>query len=159
MLTPDLRAVARQAMIDEGFDPDFGPDVRAELQNIGKHPDAGAPLKDLRALLWSSIDNDDTKDLDQIEFAEEISGTVAAGGSASGSTPGEWRLYIAISDVDCEVPKGSAIDAHAAAQRRRDVDQGVERAPRCGISGFGQIDIARGRGLGSLKTHRPSPRR
>lgn len=117
MLTPDLRAVARQAMVDEGFDPDFGPEVRAELQNIGKHPDAGAPLKDLRALLWSSIDNDDTKDLDQIEFAEEISGTVAASGPGPAeSTPGAWRLYIAISDVDSEVPKGSAIDAHAAAQ-------------------------------------------
>src|SRR5712671_5588073 len=117
MLTPDLRNVARQAIVDEGFDPDFGPAVRAELQNIGKHPDAGAPLKDLRALLWSSIDNDDTRDLDQIEFAEEISGTVAASGSGSaGDNPGDWRLYIAISDVDTEVPKGSAIDAHAAAQ-------------------------------------------
>jgi VacB/RNase II family 3'-5' exoribonuclease len=117
MLTPDLRAVARQAMIDEGFDPDFGPAVEAELKNIGKHPDAGAPLKDLRALLWSSIDNDDTRDLDQIEFAEEISGTASASGSASaGSKFSAWRLYIAISDVDCEVPKGSAIDAHAAAQ-------------------------------------------
>jgi VacB/RNase II family 3'-5' exoribonuclease len=117
MLTPDLRNVARQAMIDEGFDPDFGPAVRAELQNIGKHPDAGGPLKDLRALHWSSIDNDDTRDLDQIEFAEEISGTVSASGSGSaGNQPGEWRLYIGISDVDSEVPKGSAIDAHAAAQ-------------------------------------------
>ena len=104
-------------MIDEGFDPDFGPAVHAELQNIGKHPDAGAPLKDLRALLWSSIDNDDTRDLDQIEFAEEISGNTSASGSGSaGNTPGEWRLYIAISDVDSEVPKGSAIDVHAAAQ-------------------------------------------
>jgi exoribonuclease II len=102
MLTPDLRDVARQAMVDEGFDPDFGPAARAELQNIGKHPDAGAPLKDLRALLWSSIDNDDTRDLDQIEFAEEVSDG--------------WRLYIGVSDVDTEVPKGSAIDAHAAAQ-------------------------------------------
>ena len=117
MLTPDLRAVARQAMIDEGFDPDFGPAVQAELKNIGKHPDVGPPLKDLRALLWSSIDNDDTRDLDQIEFAEEISGTIAAAGSGpAASAPGQWRLYIAISDVDSEVPKGSPIDAHAAAQ-------------------------------------------
>ena len=93
MLTPDLRAVARQAMIDEGFDPDFGPAVEAELKNIGKHPDGGAPLKDLRALLWSSIDNDDTRDLDQIEFAEEISGTASASVSAStASNTGKWRL-------------------------------------------------------------------
>ena len=89
-------------MIDEGFDPDPDPAVRAELQNVGKHPDTGAPLRDLRNLLWSSIDNDDTRDLDQIEFAEEVSG--------------DWRLYIGVSDVDSEVPKGSAIDAHAAAQ-------------------------------------------
>ena len=44
-----------------------------------------------------------TRDLDQVEFAEEVSG-------------GDWRLYIGVSDVDSEVPKGSAIDAHAAAQ-------------------------------------------
>jgi len=103
VLTPDLRDIARQAMIDEGFDPDPDPAVRAELQNIGKHPDTGAPLRDMRNLLWSSIDNDDTRDLDQIEFAEVVS-------------EGEWRLYIGVSDVDSEVPKGSAIDAHAAAQ-------------------------------------------
>src|SRR5260370_42702302 len=99
MLTPDLRNVARQAMVDEGFDPDFGPAVRAELQNIGKHTDAGAPLKDLRALLWSSIDNDDTRDLDQIEFAEEISGAVAAAGSGSaGNNPGDAGLALPISE-------------------------------------------------------------
>ena len=103
MLTQDLRAVARQAMIDEGFSPDPDPAVIAELQNVGKHPDAGAPLRDLRSLLWSSVDNDDTRDLDQIEFAVETG-------------DGDWRLYIGVADVDSEVPKGSAIDAHAAEQ-------------------------------------------
>ena len=134
MLTPDLREVARQAMIDGGFDPNPDPAVHAELANVGKHPDTGAPLRDLRNLLWSSVDNDDTRDLDQIEFAEEVSGgTAAAGGVSPGAnrvlgTEGgvatavdrgetlEWRLYIAVSDVDSEAPKGSAIDAHAAAQ-------------------------------------------
>jgi exoribonuclease-2 len=90
-------------MIDEGFNPDPDPAMRVELQNVGKHPDDGAPLRDLRGLLWSSIDNDDSRDLDQIEFAEEVSGQ-------------GWRLYIGIADVDSETPKGSAIDAHAAAQ-------------------------------------------
>jgi exoribonuclease-2 len=90
-------------MIDEGFDPDPDPAEQAELRNLGKHPDDGAPLQDLRKLLWSSIDNDDTRDLDQLELAEETGG-------------GEWRLRIAMADVDLEVPKGSAIDAHAAAQ-------------------------------------------
>ena len=103
MLTQDLREVARQAMIDEGFDPDPDPAVAAELKNLGKHPDTGAQLRDMRDLLWSSIDNDDTRDLDQIELAEERSG-------------GDSRLLISIADVDSEAPKGSAIDAHAAAQ-------------------------------------------
>lgn len=118
MLTPDLREVARQAMIDEGFDPNPDPAVRAELANVGKHPDTGAPLRDLRNLLWSSVDNDDTRDLDQIEFAEEVSsGAVTAGSGGPGAEKTlEWRLYIGVSDVDSEAPKGSAIDAHAAAQ-------------------------------------------
>ena len=103
MLTQDLRAVARQAMIDAGFQPDFTPEMNAELRNIGKQPDTGAPLKDLRNLLWSSIDNDDTRDLDQIEFAEQAPG-------------GGWRLMIAIADVDAEVPKNSAIDSLAKEQ-------------------------------------------
>jgi VacB/RNase II family 3'-5' exoribonuclease len=103
MLTRDLRQVARQAMIDEGFDPDVDAAMQAELANLGKHPDEGAGLTDLRHLLWSSIDNDDTRDLDQLEFAEL-------------SSNGEWRLMIAIADVDSEVPAGSAIDLHAQAQ-------------------------------------------
>jgi exoribonuclease-2 len=103
MLTQDLRTVARQAMIDAGFQPDYAPEMTAELRNIGKHPETGAPLKDLRNLLWSSIDNDDTRDLDQIEYAEQ-------------APDGGWRLMIAIADVDAEVPKGSAIDAHAEQQ-------------------------------------------
>jgi exoribonuclease-2 len=103
VLTPDLREVARQVMIDDGFDPDFSAAARAELREVGKHPDDGAPLRDLRALLWSSIDNDDTRDLDQVEYAERLGN-------------GDYRLLIGIADVDAEVPRGSAIDAHAAAQ-------------------------------------------
>jgi VacB/RNase II family 3'-5' exoribonuclease len=103
MLTRDLREIARQAMIDAGFDPDQTPGMESELAAIGKHPDSGAPLTDLRNLLWSSIDNDDTRDLDQLEFAEA-------------RPDGTSRLVIAIADVDAEVPKGSAIDAHAQAQ-------------------------------------------
>ena len=103
MLTHDLRAVARQVMLDDGFDPDFGPAVDAELGQIGKHEDRGAPATDMRDRLWSSVDNDDTRDLDQIEYAEDAG-------------DGKFRLYIGVADVDAEVPKGSAIDAHASAQ-------------------------------------------
>lgn len=102
MLTQDLREIARQAMIDEGFDPDPDPAVEAELRDLVKDPDIGS-LRDMREVLWSSIDNDDTRDLDQIEFAD------AQGG-------GDSRLLIAIADVDAKVPKGSAIDTRAAAQ-------------------------------------------
>ncbi len=102
MLTKDLREIARQAMIVEGFDPDPDPAVEAELRDLAKDPDTGS-LRDMREVLWSSIDNDDTRDLDQIEFAD-----------AQGE--GESRLLIAIADVDAKVPKGSAIDARAAAQ-------------------------------------------
>jgi len=103
VLTQDLREVARRVMIEEGFNPDPDPAMLAEVQSLGRQPDSGAPLRDMRQILWSSIDNDDTRDLDQIEFAEAL---------------GErgWRLYIGIADVDFQVPKGSAIDAHAAAQ-------------------------------------------
>jgi VacB/RNase II family 3'-5' exoribonuclease len=103
MLTQDLRAVARQAMIDEGFNPDPDPAVRAEVQTLGRLSDTGAKLTDLRETLWSSIDNDDTRDLDQVEYAEALAG-------------GDSRLLIAIADVDADAPKGSAIDAHAAEQ-------------------------------------------
>ena len=103
MLTEDLRDVARRVMIEQGFDPDPDPAVRSELQNLGKRPDTGAPVRDLRGLLWSSIDNDDTRDLDQVERAEELSG-------------GDWRLSVAVADVDYEAPKGSAIDVRAAEQ-------------------------------------------
>ena len=103
MLTQDLRDVARRVMVEDGFNPDPDPAMSAELETAANLPDTGAPLRDMRDLLWSSIDNDDTRDLDQVEFAEE-------------AADGAWRLYIAVADVDVEVPKGSAIDAHAAAQ-------------------------------------------
>jgi VacB/RNase II family 3'-5' exoribonuclease len=103
MLTNDLRQVAREVMRENGFDPDPDPAVRDELARLGSLADNGAAVRDMRSMLWSSIDNDDTRDLDQVEFAEE------AGDS-------EWRLCIGIADVDLDAPKGSAIDAHAAAQ-------------------------------------------
>ncbi len=100
----DLPAAARQEMIDEGFQPDFPPEVGPQLDalKIRAVPSADAGVRDLRSLLWSSIDNDTSRDLDQAEAAERVSAGI--------------RVLIAIADVDSDVPIGSPIDKHAAAQ-------------------------------------------
>ncbi len=100
----DLSAIARQEMIDEGFDPDFPPAVDEQLATLKAQaaPAADGDVRDLRALLWSSIDNDSSRDLDQIEAAERVSGGI--------------RVLIGIADVDSDVSIGSPIDRHAAAQ-------------------------------------------
>ncbi|HEY8152389.1 MAG TPA: RNB domain-containing ribonuclease, partial [Vicinamibacteria bacterium] len=70
----NLRAAARQAMLDRGFRPDFEPAVEAELAALRRTPDpAPSPgVRDLRSLLWSSIDEVESRDLDQIEVAEAL---------------------------------------------------------------------------------------
>ena len=100
----DLFAAARQEMIDEGFQPDFPPEAGRQLEAIKMRaaPSMDAGLRDLRSLLWSSIDNDTSRDLDQAEAAERVSAGI--------------RVLIAIADVDSDVPIGSPIDQHAAAQ-------------------------------------------
>lgn len=101
----DLVALARQEMIEEGFDPDFPADALRQAAALRSHPvqpDRNGAARDLRHLPWSSIDNDTSKDLDQIEVAEQLAN-------------GEVRVRVAIADVDSEVSKGSPIDAHAAA--------------------------------------------
>ena len=100
----DLQATAKQVMLAHGFEPDFPPQVAQQLAALKKHPPQvtpGGDLRDLRNLLWSSIDNDTSKDLDQIEVAE-------------GLPNGNIKVLIAIADVDAFVPKGSPIDEHAA---------------------------------------------
>lgn len=95
----DLQSVALQALRDNGFAPELDEPARAELAAM--HPlTPPTDLRDLRALLWSSIDNAESKDLDQIEFAEALS-------------DGAVRLLIGIADVDIVVKKGSALDRHA----------------------------------------------
>ena len=97
----DLNSVAHQALRDNGFTPDVTDAVQREL--AGLRPAVATPdVRDLRALLWSSIDNASSLDLDQIEFAESLS-------------DGAIRLRVGIADVDALVPKGSAIDQHAMA--------------------------------------------
>jgi exoribonuclease-2 len=100
----DLADRARRALLELGFLPDFPPDAQAQvsaLQRAGG-PSAVRGVEDLRGLLWSSIDNPDSMDLDQLECAEAL---------PDGST----RLLVAIADVDALVPEGSPIDRRAGA--------------------------------------------
>src|SRR5688572_23799907 len=97
----DLRAAARDAMRDGGFDPEFSPAVEREVAALPKDPPAPHGIRDLRALVWSSIDNKESRDLDQVEVAERL-------------TDGSIRLCIGVADVDALVAKGTEIDEHAA---------------------------------------------
>jgi len=100
----DLQAMARQVMLAQGFEPNFPPDTQQQLVAIRTHPPQLAPsdkVRDLRALLWSSIDNDTSKDLDQIEVAERLPN-------------GNVKVMVGIADVDSFVEKDSPIDQHAA---------------------------------------------
>jgi exoribonuclease-2 len=100
----DLQAMARQVMLAQGFEPDFPPATRQQLAEISAHPPQLTPsdkVRDLRGLLWSSIDNDTSKDLDQIEVAERLPN-------------GDVKVMVGIADVDAFVAKDSPIDQHAA---------------------------------------------
>src|SRR5271165_2085370 len=100
----DLQAIAKDVVLQHGFKPDFPPAVQQQLIDLRAHPPAIAAagtVRDLRSQLWSSIDNDTSRDLDQIEVAERLSN-------------GDVRVLIGIADVDAFVPNKSAIDQHAA---------------------------------------------
>ena len=95
-----LLRVARKAMIEHGLDPDFPPAAMAEAQALSAFVGDSAVL-DLRALPWCSIDNDDSRDLDQLTVAEPL-------------TDGKSRIRVAVADVSAAVAPGSALDTHAA---------------------------------------------
>ncbi len=102
----NLIASAHAAMLENGFQPDFPAGTDKELAAISAKPAVPPPadgLADLRNLLWSSIDNDTSKDLDQIEWAERLS-------------DGRIRVLVGIADVDARVPKGTIIDTHAQSE-------------------------------------------
>jgi VacB/RNase II family 3'-5' exoribonuclease len=106
MTTPniDLQAVAKEIMRQHGFEPDFPAAVQQQLADLRTHPPALAAdgnISDLRNLLWSSIDNDSSRDLDQIEFAEQLPDSSV-------------KIQVGIADLDAYVPRQSAIDQHAA---------------------------------------------
>jgi exoribonuclease-2 len=96
----DLQRVATQAMLSHGLAPAFDDGAMAQVAAI-RSTDAAEGAFDLRGLLWCSIDNDDSRDLDQLSVAERPDGS------------GSIKVRIAVADVDALVPKGSPVDRHA----------------------------------------------
>ena len=97
-----LQKIARRAMLMRGLLPEFSTQAVAELAGI-KAPaekSSGMQARDLRDLLWCSIDNDDSEDLDQLSVAEEMS-------------EGKTKIRVAVADVDALIKKDSAIDRDA----------------------------------------------
>jgi exoribonuclease-2 len=111
---PDLRAIARKAMIDRGFLVDISADAQDELKREAEPDFRSLKVRDLTSLLWSSIDNDDSRDLDQIEYAVEEAGGI--------------RIYVGIADVDWFVPAHSPLD-EAAGRNTTSVYTGVRTFP------------------------------
>jgi VacB/RNase II family 3'-5' exoribonuclease len=97
-----LLSIARRIMQQRGLEPDVPPAALAQLRGITAPAAAGAGLRDLRSLLWCSIDNDDSRDLDQLSVSETQPG-------------GATRILVAVADVDATVALGSPLDAHASA--------------------------------------------
>jgi exoribonuclease II len=101
----DLQEMARQIMIEHGFEPEFPAAVRQQVANIQSQSASAAAstngVRDLRGLLWSSIDNDTSRDLDQIEAVEP-------------GANGNVKVMVGIADVDAFVPRSCPIDDHAA---------------------------------------------
>ncbi len=95
-----LAELARQAMIEKGLDPDFGPDAERQLAGIARPAtDRDPAVRDMRKLAWCSIDNDDSRDLDQLTYAEPRDGATT--------------IYVAVADVDALVKQDTPIDNHA----------------------------------------------
>src|SRR5438105_7632754 len=96
-----LTGLAHQAMIDRGLEPDFDPQIEHQLSTINTPAsDNDSSIRDMRDLLWCSIDNDDSRDLDQLTVGEDLGG-------------GNVRLLVAVADVDALVKARTAIDDHA----------------------------------------------
>ena len=97
----DLARIATDAMTERGLEPEFSAQVQQQLAQItGPGAETGEDIHDLTALLWCSIDNDDSLDLDQLTVCEAL-------------PHGAVKVLVAIADVDTLVKKGTAIDEHA----------------------------------------------
>jgi exoribonuclease-2 len=96
-----LQSIAHRAMLERGLLPDFSAKALAELGRLQSPAvSVDKSTRDLRDLLWASIDNDDSRDLDQLTVAEALS-------------TGKVKILVAIADVDSSIKDGSALDDHA----------------------------------------------
>src|SRR4029077_2691995 len=97
----DLRDIARRAMIERGLLPEFSEAVQTELRSITHAASSSEPsVRDMRGLLWASIDNDDSLDLDQLSVAQPLRDDAVS-------------IFVAVADVDAVVRVSSHIDGHA----------------------------------------------
>lgn len=96
-----LKGIARRAMLERGLLPDFSSAAIAELKQLRlSTPSDGSTVRDKRSLPWASLDNDDSRDLDQLTFAEAM-------------PDGKIKILVAIADVDAFVKNDSELDKHA----------------------------------------------
>jgi VacB/RNase II family 3'-5' exoribonuclease len=98
-----LKSIAHRAMLERGLLPDFSSAALAELKQFQRSmatDNTSAAVRDMQNLLWASLDNDDSRDLDQLTFAEAM-------------PAGRIKILVAIADVDSFVKRGSALDEHA----------------------------------------------
>jgi exoribonuclease-2 len=97
----NLQQIALEAMASHGFEPDF-PNAALEQAAALREPvkDSSDGFEDLTSLLWCSIDNDDSRDLDQVSVSEDLSG-------------GGTKILVGVADVDALVHRDSPLDLHA----------------------------------------------
>src|ERR1051325_11124823 len=98
----DMHAAARRILLAAAFVPDLDDAAKQQLASLTEPASVPPGVKDLRSLPWSSNDNNESRDLDQVEVAEALPN-------------GNIKLTVGIADVDALVPKGSPIDLHAFA--------------------------------------------
>ncbi|HLX60192.1 MAG TPA: RNB domain-containing ribonuclease [Planctomycetota bacterium] len=96
----DLKRIASNAMLARGLVPDFSLAELAETNALHTPAPASGAMRDMRALLWCSIDNDTSRDLDQLSASETLPN-------------GAVKIFVAIADVDALVHRGDALDKHA----------------------------------------------